>query len=171
MKKIHLAVTAQPSTFFVQDALFLFLILLITLIAPFFTGHGLRYDLFSSVVFFSFFNNVRLAPLWLTCFAFYIDTVMALPFGSTSMFVLILWLMNQLLQRFLKKRTFMIHWFSFSALYLIAIAGRLMISDLFFHLPCKLLTEAYSYILTIFCYPILCRFLADIFRYFKLKSR
>lgn len=171
MKKFYLTLSLQKSTFVIQDLLVFLAFIFITIISPFFTWSGLRYDLFSSVVFFSFFNHIRFTLLWTTCLAFYIDTVMAMPIGSTMMLVLSMWFMNQMIQGFLKKRTFLIHWFSFSVIYLMVTVVKFSMLGFFLDLPCKILTELYSYSVTVFCYPLLCSIIADISRSLTLKRK
>lgn len=171
MKKTHLTVTLQRSTLFVQDLILLCIVVVLAFMSPFFTWKGLRYDLFSSTVFFIFFNQFRYALLWATLLSFYTDIVTAMPLGSTGIFVLFLWLMNQVVQVLLKKRTFMIQWFNFFVLYLAAGVSKLMMIGVFLHLPYNILLELYSYVLTVCCYPILCSILADACRFFKLKTK
>jgi hypothetical protein len=171
MKKIHLAVTLQHSTFFIQDLALFFLVVVLALLSPFFTWKGLHYDLFTSAVFFIFFNQFRYALLWATLLSFYIDIVTAMPLGSTGIFVLSLWFMNQVGQSLLKKKSFMIQWCTFLVIYLAAGVSRLMIIGIFLQLPYNVLLELYSYVLTVCCYPILCSVLADVCRFFKIKAK
>lgn len=171
MKKIHLTVTLQGSTFFIQDLVLCLLVVVLSLLSPFFTWKGLHFDLFSSTVFFIFFNQFRYALLWTTLLSFYIDIVTAMPLGSTGLFVLSLWLMNQVVQVLLKKKTFMIQWFTFLVIYLAGSVAKLMIIGIILQLPYNVLLELYSYVLTVCCYPILGSILADVCRFFKLKSK
>jgi hypothetical protein len=171
VKKTHLTVTLQQSSFFIQDFVLLCLVVLMTLLSPFFTWKGLRYDLFSSTVYFIFFNQFRYALLWATLLSFYIDIVTAMPVGSTGIFVLFLWLMYQVVQVLSKKRTFMTHWFSFIVIYLAAGVCKLTMIGIFLQLPYNTLLDLYSYVLTVCCYPILCSILADVCRFFKLKAK
>lgn len=140
------------------------LISFVVFLSPFCSYHQLHFDLFASAAFFLLFSQYRHALLWSVLCSVYLDTVMALPLGNNCVVLLLIWGMEQLVRSLVHKKSFLQHWGIFTIIYLIVTVFKLWMGEQFFKVTYHFSPELFSVVLTVFCYPLLCRLLTTLMR-------
>ena len=129
---------------------------------------------------FSVFNNIRpsiglicvyfwmlhrpdLFNLWSVYFLGVIDDIISsAPFGSNIFAMLLLYVLITNTSRFFNAKPFVVTWYGFAVLSLVAMLGRWLVVSIYYSQFLPLLMMLFSYMVTIAAYPLLFLLLAFI---------
>ena len=129
---------------------------------------------------FSVFNNIRpsiglicvyfwmlhrpdLFNLWSVYFLGVIDDIISsAPFGSNIFAMLLLYVLITNTSRFFNAKPFVVTWYGFAVLSLVAMLGRWLVVSIYYSQFLPLLMMLFSYMVTIAAYPLLSLLLAFI---------